>query len=112
MGFIRLDVFFTLWFYFVTCRSGLIPRLPAQFSIPWRPTWAGYMKPASTAAMNLVATTKQTFENLENEHFSGFPRQRLSIPVLRIHGENDPIVRPEVLCVDGLERLEFWWTSR
>lgn len=108
----RLDIFFTLWFYVVTRRSGLVEMLPKEWSFPWRPTWDGYMKPASACAMSLGCDKPRNFEELEQEHFSGCARTVPPIPYLRIHGANDPVVRPRVLFEAGLRNIQTWWTPR
>merc|ERR1712137_752491 len=108
----RLDVISTLGFYWTTCRSGLVQQLPKRFKWPWIPTWSGHMKPALEAAMALEIGKWTPFEKLENEQFSGFPRNSAKMRLLRIHSENDPIVRPEMLHRDGLASVEFWWTKR
>jgi len=108
---LRLDIFFTLWYFLVTRRSGLTEMMPQSMQFPWRPTWDGYMKPASALAMSLGQDLK-SFEEFEDKDFCGCARAKLPLPVLRVHGVNDPVVRPRVLFEAGLGNVEVWWTRR
>merc|ERR1740121_2654292 len=77
-----------------------------------RPTWDGYMKPAAAQAVDLGKKRVRTFEEMEIRDFSGCPRTKSPVPLLRVHAINDPIVRPQVLYEAGMHNVEFWWTAR
>jgi len=107
----RLDVFFSIWFYFCARAAGLTKFVPFK-KFPWPPTWHGYMKPFTEKTFEVSTGESRTFEQLERQHFDGSVVRPATVPCLRILCSDDPIVPSKTLEHERLKHCEVWWEPR
>lgn len=108
---LRLDIFFALWFRACVQSAGLCALVPYK-RLPWPPTWLGFMRPFTERTFEVSSGYHRTFEELEDQHFDGSVKAPASAPCLRILCGEDPIVPAKCLEGERLQNCEVWWEPR
>lgn len=105
---LRVDVFFALWFHLCARDAGLFHAVPFK-AIPFPPTWEGYMKPFTEKNFETATGRKMSWEEIEDDHFDGSLKKPPSAPCLRIWCKDDPIVTTETLDHTRFKHSDVWW---